>query len=285
MRVRFAADPVWETVAALTALRTRGHPAQHQLRARAALVDRLDLQLLLRITAHPGWLPRLVTSGPGRPARDVGARLAEVAGAGNALLGFWTTVLQPVWERVDAIVAADLAERGSALARGGTGAVLASLHPDVHLAGNSLQIRVPGTEHAIRPSGAGIWCVPSVFRRSGVAITRSGPLVISYPAAGGGRVWAAEPGRAREPVAALVGRSRAAILAQLDVPRSTTALAARLGLSAGTVSEHLAVLTQARLLSARRDGRRVLYARTELGAALLDPTADDAGRVALAERA
>jgi DNA-binding transcriptional ArsR family regulator len=68
---------------------------------------------------------------------------------------------------------------------------------------------------------------------------------------------------------ALVGRSRATILAQLDVPRSTTSLATRLELSAGTVSEHLAVLTQARLLTARRDGRRVLYARTQLGARLL----------------
>lgn len=270
LRVRFAADPVWETVAAFCALRAgRGYPPHARLRERVGLVDRRDLELLSLLTVHPVWLPRVLTPAPTGRCQDPGARLAEVPRVGRALLGFWSAVLEPVWERVEAIVAADVAERGTALARGGAAAVLGGLHPDVALHGESLQIKLPGSEHAIRPSGAGIWLVPSVFRWPGVAMSRSGPLVLSYPAAGSALVWAPEPARPGEPMVALVGRSRATILAQLDVPRSTTSLATRLELSAGTVSEHLAVLTQAGLLTARRDGRRVLYAQTPLGARLL----------------
>jgi DNA-binding transcriptional ArsR family regulator len=58
------------------------------------------------------------------------------------------------------------------------------------------------------------------------------------------------------------------MLADLAAPRSTTALAQRLSLSPGTTSHHLAALREAGLVTARRDGRSLLYARTPLGDAL-----------------
>ncbi|MGH3461416.1 MAG: ArsR/SmtB family transcription factor [Kribbellaceae bacterium] len=68
---------------------------------------------------------------------------------------------------------------------------------------------------------------------------------------------------------ALVGRARAAILARLDVPMTTTALARELGQSAGTVSTHLSILRACGLLTSWRAGRSVLYRRTPLAASVL----------------
>jgi len=48
--------------------------------------------------------------------------------------------------------------------------------------------------------------------------------------------------------------SRAAVLAGLDAPRSTSELAHRLGLSTPSVSQHLAVLRDAGLVHANRVG-------------------------------
>jgi DNA-binding transcriptional ArsR family regulator len=115
-----------------------------------------------------------------------------------------------------------------------------------------------------------VWFVPSVFRWPWVAVDPQGPApVISYAAHGAGRVWESGDNPCGSRLSALLGRSRAAILQQLDIPRSTTGLAARLQLAPGTVSDHLSVLSSSGLLTARRDGRRVLYSRTGLGAALL----------------
>jgi DNA-binding transcriptional ArsR family regulator len=70
-------------------------------------------------------------------------------------------------------------------------------------------------------------------------------------------------------VAELLGRSRAALLARLDLPQSTTWLAAHLGLTPSAVSQHLTVLRRAGLVTAHRTGRWVLYRRTTPGTRLL----------------
>ncbi|HEU5417728.1 MAG TPA: helix-turn-helix domain-containing protein, partial [Streptosporangiaceae bacterium] len=54
-----------------------------------------------------------------------------------------------------------------------------------------------------------------------------------------------------------------------DLPMSTTQLATALTLSAPTLSAHLHALLRAGIVSSRRDGRAVLYARTPLGDDLL----------------
>jgi len=67
----------------------------------------------------------------------------------------------------------------------------------------------------------------------------------------------------------LVGRTRAALLASLDLPRTTTQLAAELGLSQAAVSQHLKILHNAALVTAQRRGRMVLYQRTPAATTLL----------------
>jgi DNA-binding transcriptional ArsR family regulator len=58
----------------------------------------------------------------------------------------------------------------------------------------------------------------------------------------------------------------------LKGPASTTQLARRLSMTAGGVSQHLAVLRDAALVQSSRSGRMVLYTRTPLGEALVDTT-------------
>jgi DNA-binding IclR family transcriptional regulator len=69
-------------------------------------------------------------------------------------------------------------------------------------------------------------------------------------------------------LARLVGRTRAVLLAALAEPASTTGLAARCSLPVSTVSEQLAILRAARLITTHRTGRFLVHRQTPLGAAL-----------------
>ncbi|MEV0002240.1 helix-turn-helix domain-containing protein [Micromonospora sp. NPDC050980] len=78
------------------------------------------------------------------------------------------------------------------------------------------------------------------------------------------------PGPGRRLLGDLVGTSRADILADLDVPRSTGELSRRHHLAPATVSYHLGVLLRSGLVRRRRDRHRVLYQRSASGDGLLD---------------
>jgi DNA-binding transcriptional ArsR family regulator len=68
---------------------------------------------------------------------------------------------------------------------------------------------------------------------------------------------------------ALLGRTRADCLRTLLVPRTTTELAQRLGISLGAASKHAAVLRDSGLADSSRRGKTVLHNATPLGVALL----------------
>ncbi|MFC6092910.1 ArsR family transcriptional regulator [Saccharothrix lopnurensis] len=57
--------------------------------------------------------------------------------------------------------------------------------------------------------------------------------------------------------------------ALLEAPRGTADLAAALAVTAGAVSQHIAVLRAARLVTTRREGRHVFHVRTTRADALL----------------
>jgi DNA-binding transcriptional ArsR family regulator len=77
-----------------------------------------------------------------------------------------------------------------------------------------------------------------------------------------------------EPLATLLGRTRAAILLRTSVPMSTTRIARELGQSPGTVNEHLAVLRNAGLVTSGRSGRSILYRQTPLAQYVVRPQQD-----------
>ncbi|BFV58476.1 hypothetical protein KCMC57_up35800 [Kitasatospora sp. CMC57] len=90
-----------------------------------------------------------------------------------------------------------------------------------------------------------------------------------YPPRGIAALWESPRDRAPDALAALLGRSRAGLLAELGYPASTTELAARTGMPAPTVSHHLTALRAAGLAVSHRTGRTVVYLHTPLGEALL----------------
>jgi DNA-binding transcriptional ArsR family regulator len=92
--------------------------------------------------------------------------------------------------------------------------------------------------------------------------------IVRYPARGIATVWEDRPA-APDAIAALIGRTRADLLELLAAPATTGALAARLGVTAGAVSQHLNVLRAAGLVATRRDGRAVVHMRTMRGDALV----------------
>ncbi|WP_020575135.1 DUF5937 family protein [Actinopolymorpha alba] len=161
--------------------------------------------------------------------------------------------------------------RARHLAAGGAQRLFADLHPAVSWADDTLTVRHPLVTDTRRLDGRGLVLVPSAFVWPQVATKTAEPWqpVLRYPARGIATLW--EHGRPAEPgsLAAIVGRSRAILLAHLDAPASTSDLARRTGLTAGGVSQHLTALRGAGLVTSHRTGRVVLYARTALGDALL----------------
>ena len=74
-------------------------------------------------------------------------------------------------------------------------------------------------------------------------------------------------------LAALIGRTRTSLLESLADPRTTSELARRIGVSAASVSQHTAVLREARLITTSRAGKAVVHTLTPLGNALLSDLA------------
>jgi hypothetical protein len=124
----------------------------------------------------------------------------------------------------------------------------------------------------------GLLLIPSVYLWPHVAAIVEPPWLptIIYPAAGIAGLWQS-PAPPPDALARLLGPTRARILAYLDQPWSTTALAASLRLSMAGVSAHVVTLRDAGLLSANRHGHEVRYHRTDLGSALLSAYQEAAG--------
>ncbi len=262
-----------------------------------------DVRLLADVARAPdGWVPRALTPAPLTGHLTAADQLALVAATPTdvaaddlaslrsaypdrylswtpteyaerlaaALTGYWSALLEPVWERVLAIQDADVAHHVNVLAAEGLAATLPEMHADISLTGDVLEIRGQGPRRAPTARGRGLWLVPCVFRWPDVLVGSDLPegACLGYGARGAGLLWD-DGGAPPRSLASLVGRSRAAILGELDVPRTTTLLAGRVELSAATVSAHLSVLVGAGLLTSQRTGRRVLYRRTPLGERLV----------------
>ncbi|MFJ8207908.1 DUF5937 family protein [Streptomyces sp. NPDC096033] len=274
--VRFAVSPLFETVAGLRAVADPGRYALH-------------LPWIKHALGAPGGPPPAPGFGigldldavppPRCPLAAIEDELAAAgAGAAEAVLPWWRTAVRPHWPRVRALLEADIAYRTRQLAEDGIGEVLARLHRSLSWTGNRLvSAELPPGELDLR--GGGVTLVPSAFAGRCLLVAGRGavPPCVIYPARAVGTLWecAGGPG---DGLARLLGRSRAGLLAAVTSPATTTQLAARTGLSPAAVSQHLAVLRDAGLVTGHRYGREVHYAAVDLGRALLgeDPSQPEA---------
>ena len=217
----------------------------------------------LRQVAFPGGRPPAQL----RAAADAGVFARRAA---NGLHRFWRAALADWWPRLEVALGREVAARGALMAGYGIERVLSSLHPRIGWTGRQLRIDKP-YQDVCHLDGAELVLAPSVVNWSTVVAQVCDPMdaVLVYPAGGAGTDLARRAAGGDEGMLRLVGRSRAAILRDLAVPRTTSELSARHALSPATVSYHLQALLDACLVFRTRDGHHVRYRRTDRGDALL----------------
>ena len=185
----------------------------------------------------------------------------------------WTTLVEPVWPQVRALLDADVAFQSRRLAEGGLDRLFGELHPMLRWQGNVLT-RVRGEDDHRDLDGEGLVLMPSAFKWQEVVVIVDPPWqpTVVYPVRGLGTLW---PSRSADAptadgttaLARLIGRTRAALLTGLNSPASTQLLAHRYALAPGTVSEHLTILRDAGFVVGERHRHEIRYRRTELGTA------------------
>ena len=140
-----------------------------------------DVRLLADVARAPdGWVPRALTPAPVTAHLTAADQLALVAATpadvaaddlaalrsaypdrypswtpteyadrlAAALTGYWSALLEPVWERVLAIQDADVAHHVNVLAAEGLAATLPGMHSDISLSGDVIEIRGQGPRQA-----------------------------------------------------------------------------------------------------------------------------------------
>lgn len=305
---RFGASPMWEVVTSVRALVTAPVPVLHRPWA-ARVAPRLaaaglDRGALFAMIPPQGHLPDFLTPAPAGTGTDLAGELAAVRATGAdqvrrdlALLDpfpavlrpflddhagalrrlaeeveqYWELALAPYWNRIHALLEADVRHRALYLAEHGVARLLGDLHPTVSWQDGALRLSERHCGVSRESAGGGLVLVPSVFAWPRV-LTRTmppEPPQLAYPARGAATLWEGGDRTPGEGVSAVLGRSRARLLAELDTPASTTELARRCGLSPAGTSQHLGALRAAGLVSAHRTGRSVLYARTAAADTLL----------------
>jgi DNA-binding transcriptional ArsR family regulator len=308
-RMRFAYSPLAEVAESLYVLHCGQIPALHRVwfeKTRKRL-RRVDMEVLRAIVPAPRpHVASFLLAGAREPSTSIEAQLDLVAecpvdrlradletvwrgvlppvtrrilehGGGqriaDALWQYWLVAVKPYWPQIRSVLDADVAYRASRLASGGIEALLSDLHPELELAEHAIQVQssAKGSEHDL--GGGGLLLVPCVFAWPHVMadLGAGNAPSITYGPRGIGDLWpnAELPVPDTDALAALLGRSRAAILIGVALPKSTSDLARELDQSMPAVSAHLAVLRRSGLVTSWRAGRRVLYQRTPLATSVI----------------
>jgi DNA-binding transcriptional ArsR family regulator len=304
--VRFAISPVTETVGALQWLGDPQAAGPHRPWVKALRGAERDesLGVVLDLLPARGYVPDFLTPPATPPLGDLDAELAAIratppdvvrheidlvfngraptaravalraepeaglAALVDALRRWHAAAIAPHWERVRALLAAEVALQSRYLSEGGAGLALANLHPAIRWQPGALDVEMRW-EKTLPLAGRGLLLVPSAFWPGiGPIVLGAWQPTLLYPARGLELLWEGEP-EVPDALAGVVGVTRARLLAELEEPATTAALARRLELAAPGVSQHLQRLRGAGLVSASRDGREVLYRRTALAVELV----------------
>jgi DNA-binding transcriptional ArsR family regulator len=271
-------------------------------------VAQLDIWPLLVLSPHAGWTPDFLTPAPtgpdcgiaeqlaivratppdlvahevrmsltvrsGEPVPDAAWRLLDDPAKTRGMLAdrleeCWQLLIAPHWPRLRDLLQADLLYRTRLLGDYGLEHMLGDLHARVRWTGRSLVVEeAEAARH--RLSGSGLLLMPSAFVWPNVILVIDPPAqpTLVYPARGIAELWQPAHTSQFPALGRLLGRTRASLLESLAEPASTHTLARRHGLAPSTVSEHLAVLHQAGLITRARHRHAVMYEQTPLGSDL-----------------
>jgi DNA-binding transcriptional ArsR family regulator len=199
------------------------------------------------------------------PVDDTRRRLAD------AWAEVWDSVLAPAWPQLLRLLRADIAVRARRSGESGLADMIDTLHSTVSWGGDAVRVQMRHHAEIVDCDGTGLLLVPSVMMSArGCAVVTeepSGPMIF-YPASGVSETWHLDGAAALDALTALFGAGRARLLLALQQPLSTSECADVAGLAVSTASHHLTVLREVGLVDSRRDGARVLHARTPTGEAL-----------------
>jgi hypothetical protein len=308
--LRFAHSPLAEVVASAFALRG-GPDAWLQASWRSQVTPSLRRWPTFRavLLGPRGYAPDFLTPPPrtGRPTldqelADVAAtpldQVAEQVVAGWAghdkppeidrftrdpraglgrlraeIRAYFGVAIQPLWPRLRTAAAVEIATRARVASEHGARMLVDGLHPKLDWNGSELLLRYPDKHGRWSLDGHHLTLMPTGFAGGEIYAMPDSPAgrTLWYAPRGHGNLWTQSAPKA-EPLSALLGPTRAAVLTLLAAPHSTGEVAARLSLAAGTASHHLTTLRNAGLATAERTGRRLLYQRTPLGDQLTGDT-------------
>jgi DNA-binding transcriptional ArsR family regulator len=298
LRTRFAATPapLMELGLAVAALRRRDPVFAGWRRASQAALPpaaRLLLHLVPPTGAGPRFLDPIsdglddgLAAVLAAPTPFVQSELRRVCGAGlpttpwvrslyrrdrpawaalrDALCAGYEALIRGSWTQISRGHRADVAWRARVAGECGLRAALQMIGPRGRWQGTTLEFDVEH-ELTVTPGGRGVTLLPSVFgaERPLVDTHPDGSVLIVYPALT--PLPLIDDAPAADPLAELLGRTRAAVLELAAAPRSTSELARELGISPATVSQHTRTLRDAGLLTTERVGKGVLHTVTPLG--------------------
>lgn len=310
LRCRFGASPLWETMSAVRVLNGSKHRPLYGdwIAAQRESAAQLDLRGLKAVQPRVGFTPDFLTpppkasrakfateiarvrstpletvrtelirsrdelKNPGAP--EIDKMLEDLAGTRERLAdeieGAWEALIKPDWPLISRVLEDDIAYRGQQLTDGGLAGLFDDLHPTLAWEDDRLiATRYRSEDRDL--AGQGLLLVPGVFAWPYLVIVVDPAYhpTLVYPARGAARLWSDAPAPP-DPLARLLGRTRATLLVALDPPATTSALAAQYNLALATVAEHLSALYDAGLATRRRTGHQVHYRRTEVGQAVID---------------
>lgn len=290
-------------------LRPEQHPLQWGwLRTARARVPRESFGVLATVIGDDGYMPDFLTAAPhwdmtpdaerealrnaplGPMRVDFGKMVVRSTGARQEALArmqrdpararsmiadawseVWDAALAPVWPQLERLLRADIAVRSRVIAASGIAAMADDLHPNVSWGEGAVRVRLRKHSEQVDCRGSGLVLVPSVMSSWGCMVLTEPPAqpTLFYPARGVTAGWARDATETAAALGALLGPMRARILLTTDVARTTSQIAADVGIAVSTASHHLTVLRDAGLVSRTRDGARMLHLRTPLGEGLV----------------
>jgi Bacterial regulatory protein, arsR family/Family of unknown function (DUF5937) len=237
-----------------------------------------ELEHLVATSAHQvrASLARTFPTSPPPAARDLAAHpRRELRLIAAEIHAAFARLLEPHWERVRAVLDADIVHRARTTADVGVARMFEQLHDGVRWHGDHLLFSsasgIEGDPDVAAVAPGGLVLEPSVFiwpdlyvkRRT---VTRT---TVRYPARGVGVLWDPLPATPPDAVAQLLGDRRAQLLVLLRAPHTTADLARRLRVTPSAISQHLSALRRAGLVGSERLGRQRLHMTSELGQRLL----------------
>jgi DNA-binding transcriptional ArsR family regulator len=182
----------------------------------------------------------------------------------SSMRDYHDQVLSLLWPAIEHAIDTDLRFRAWQLAAKGVAETVDSLHPAIRWRDGVVEVDGP-LDADVELAGRGLQLMPSLWTRPAFTAHWTQPTLV-YPL--GRFAWTAPTASTSDgdPLAAVLGTTRARVLRALADEHTTSGLARVLGISLASASTHAAVLRDAGLVTSRRQGQSVRHTLTSLGA-------------------